>query len=50
MQLAMITPIAAPKGISPKQGPIPVYLLMKDPKAASDPAMLGPKGDISVKT
>jgi hypothetical protein len=50
MQLATITPIAAPRGMRPKQGPIPVSLLMNDPKAAFDPAILGPNGDIYVKT
>jgi len=48
MRLAIITPTAAPKGISPKQGPTPRSSPMKSPKVGL--SMLGPIGDISQNT
>lgn len=49
MQLAMTTPTAAPKGTSPKQGPLPSYLLMKLPNCGPMTSA-GLKGEHSVKT
>jgi len=46
----MITPTAAPNGISPKHGPTPLSDPIKLPKADFELTISGPIGDISVKT